>query len=51
MSSTKNPRLITAKWPVAIVALGMVLTVIWTATLVWFFVTATGSAAITLISG
>jgi len=34
------------KWPLAIVALGMVLTVIWMATLVWLFVAATGYASV-----
>jgi hypothetical protein len=37
---------IAAKWPIAIVALGMALTVIWMAALLWFFVAATGYAAI-----
>jgi hypothetical protein len=40
-----------AKLPVAIVGLGMVLTVIWMAALFWFFMTATGYAAIALING
>lgn len=36
------------KWPIVIVALGMALTLIWMATLVWFFMTATGYAASSL---
>jgi hypothetical protein len=51
MSSLANLRPSAGRWPVAIVALGLVLTVIWTATLVWFFMTATGYAAIALING
>ena len=38
------------KWPIVIVALGMALTLIWMAALVWFFMTATGYAAAGLIS-
>jgi hypothetical protein len=51
MSSLENLRHSARRWPVAIVALGLVLSVIWTATLIWFFMTATGYAAISLING
>jgi len=39
----RSPQLM-GKWPIVIVALGMGLTLIWMAALVWFFVTASGFA-------
>jgi hypothetical protein len=41
----KNLAALAANWPVAIVALGLAFTVIWTIALVWAFVSATGYTA------
>ncbi len=51
MAPKKNLVSIAAKLPLAIVALGMVLTVVWMAALLWFFVAATGYAGGALLIG
>lgn len=43
-TAEQKPTFVGENWPVAIVALGMALTVIWMAAVVWFFVTATADA-------
>lgn len=40
-----NLETVISKWPVALVALGMALTVLWMAAVFWFFISATGYAA------